>query len=491
MSQLMSLLRMRAAATGRAQRAGRLRHHHISAQPLMMMLLNRTGAQASPLAVMLGTDQARPHLLVAPTSGTATPMLTALARELAHYIEPRQQRSETLPATSTQEAALRYTDAPQILVPNPQTVDYLRKLGRKLRFRPADAQTPAADSVPRLGQWLTFFADRAEIPGAASLLAMTDLLGAHWVTGQSPLEDQDLAALLAWIDPPRHVASGLQAALEAETAATHRSAGPVTDAAFDNQQLAPLLKAHARASEHGKADILRELDGLLADHLQPTWDRMWQAFGLLHGLPEADSVKRRWSHERGQFTQQSNHLAQDGPPRPARDNAVVAAIGLARREHATAVFAAERAADDPFARAELRTTGDAFAGSVTAVDIERITRGPTGRPRWRPRFTMSTQDPVRLEPGQALAWHGHRKARYRILEVTPRDDDTLVELEVFEGMGTVARPNHAACPEASACLVLTIAPDYYRMPEFPSRDQTPWTHGGPPSDRPDAVEEEP
>ena len=491
MSQLESLLRMRAAATGHAQRAGHLRHHHMSAQPLMLLALNRTGAEASPLAVMLGTDQARPHLLAAPLSGTATPMLTAVARELTRYITPRQQRSESLPATSTQEATLRYTDAPQILVPNPQTVNYLRKLGRKLRFRPIDAHTSAADSLPRLGQWLTFFADRAEIPGAASLLAMTDLLSAHWITGQSPLEDQDLAALLAWIDPPRHAASGLQAALQVEAAATHRSAGPVTDAAFDNQQLAPLLKGHARASEHDKASILKELDGLLSDHLQPTWDRMWQAFGLLNGLPEADFVKRRWSHERGRFTQQSNHLAQDGPPQPARDNAVAAATGLALREHAAAVFDAERAAEDPFARAQLRTTGDAFAGSVTAVDIEHISRGPTGRPRWRPRLTMSTQDPVRLEPGQALAWHGHRKARYRILEVTPRNDDTLVELEVFEGMGTVARPNHAACPEAGAFLVFTIAPDYFRMPQFPSRDQTPWTHGGPPPDHPDAVEEEP
>lgn len=491
MSQLTSLLRMRAAATGHAQRGSRLRHHHLSAQPLMLLVLNRTGAEASPLAVMLGTDQGSPHLLVAPPSGTATPMLTALARELAHYIGTRRQRSETVPATPTREATLRYTDAPQVLVPNPQTVVYLRKLGRKLRFRPTDAQTPAADSIPHLGQWLTFFADRAEIPGAASLLAMTDLLGQHWITGQSPLEDQDLAALLAWIDPPRHAASGLHAALEAEAAVTHRSAGPVTDAAFDNQQLAPLLKAHSRASEHDRAGIVKELDHLLADHLQPTWDQMWQAFGLLHGLPEASSIKHRWTHERGQFTKKSNHLAQDGPPQPARDNAVTAAIGLARKEHATAVFDAERAADDPFARAELRTTGDAFGGTVTAVDIEHIARGPTGRPRWRPRFTMSTQDPVRLEPGQALAWHGHRKARYRILELIPRDDDTLVELEVFEGMGPVARPQHAVCPEAGAFLVLTIAPDYYRMPQFPSRDQTPWTHGGPPPDRPDAVEEEP
>jgi hypothetical protein len=56
-------------------------------------------------------------------------------------------------------------------------------------------------------------------------------------------------------------------------------------------------------------------------------------------------------------------------------------------------------------------------------------------------------------------------------------------------MGTVDRPNHAVLPEAGAFLVFTIAPAHYRMPEFPSRDQTPWTHGGPPASQPDHSDE--
>ncbi|MFI7300249.1 hypothetical protein [Streptomyces sp. NPDC050121] len=492
MSLLASLLRIRAADTGNALRTSHLRHLHLSDQPLMLLTLKRTGPAARPLAVMLGTDPYRPQLLVAPPSGSTAPMLTALAEAVAAYIDACRQHKEHLSATDDRPARQRYTDAPQILVPNPQTVQHLKDLGDALRFRSVDDESPGSRSVQRLGHWLTYLTDRADIPGSAALLPITSLLSMHWVTGQSPLEDEDLAILLAWIDPPRHATSGRDAAHQAEDPATHRSAGPATDAAFDNDQLAPLFHAHTRARARGRDETrtLHELDRLLAAYLQPTWDRMWHAYTLLQALPEAKSTARRWDHERTVFTDECLHLAQDGRPRPARDQAVAAAVRLARMEHAAATFDAERAADDPFVRAELRTTGEAFAGTVTAIDDEHIRRGPTGRGQWRPRLTVSTADPVNMEPGQYLACHTYRRARYRICEVTPADgDDILVELEITAGMGPVARPNHAVLPETGAFLVFTVAPDHYRMPEFPSREQTPWTHGGPPPDHPDHSDE--
>ncbi|MFI0908681.1 hypothetical protein ACH4TE_34980 [Streptomyces sioyaensis] len=490
MSLLTSLLRMRAAATGNVQRASQLRHLHLSDQPLMLLALKRTGPAARPLAVMLGTDPHRPQLLVAPPSGSTAPMLATLADTVTAYIDACQQHSEHLPATSNKPARRRYTDAPQILVPNLQTVQHLKELGDALRFRSVDDQTPDSRAVQRLGHWLTYLADRADIPGSAALIPMTSFLGMHWITGQSPLEDEDLATLLAWIDPPRHAASGRDAAHKAEDPATHRPAGPATDAAFDNDKLAPLFDAFDRARGQDQTRTLQELERLLATYMQPTWDLMWQAYALLQALPEAKGTARRWDHERTAFTDECIYLAKDGRPRPAREQAVAAAVRLARMEHGNDVFAAERAADDPFVRAELRTTGEAFGGPVTTIDPEHTLRGPTGRALWRPRLTVSTTDPVPMEPGQLLACHTHRNARYKICEVTPAGGDTLVELEITAGMGTVARPNHAVLPEAGAFLVLTIAPDHYRMPEFPARDQTPWTHGGPPPDHPDDTDED-
>ncbi|MFE0704725.1 hypothetical protein [Streptomyces sp. NPDC058872] len=494
MIRLTSLLRMRAAHTGNAQRASQLRHLHLSDQPLMLLALKQTGPAARPLAVMLGTDPRRPQLLLTPPSGSTTPMLASLADAVTAHIDACQRHSEHLPATSSKPARRRYTDAPQILVPNPQTVQHLKDLGADLRFRTADDQAPGSRAVQRLGHWLTYLTDRADLAGSAALIPMTSFLSMHWISGQSPLEDEDLATLLAWIDPPRHTASGRDAALAAEDPATHRPAGPATDAAFDNDHLAPLFDAYARARRQALAQeqtrTLQELDRLLATYLQPTWDLMWQAYALLQALPEAKGTARRWDHERTAFTDECLHLAQDGRPRPARDQAVAAAVRLADMEHAAAAFAAERTADDPFARAELRTTGEAFGGTVTAIDSKHTLRGPTGRPQWRPRFTVSTSDPLRMEPGRFLACHAYRKAGYKICEITPADGDTLVELEITAGMGHADRPTYDVLPEDGAFLVFTIAPDSYRMPEFPSREQTPWTHGGPPADHPDDSDED-
>ncbi|MFF3459703.1 hypothetical protein ACFYXH_36490 [Streptomyces sp. NPDC002730] len=489
MSLLTSLLKMRAAATGNALRASQLRHLHLSDQPLMLLALTRTGPAARPLAVMLGTDPHRPQLFVAPPSGSTTSMLAALADAVTAYIDACQRHSEHLPAISGKPARRRYTDAPQILVPNPQTVQHLKILGDDLRFRSVDDQNPGSRTVQRLGHWLTYLTDRADLPGSAALIPMTSFLGMHWISGQSPLEDDDLATLLAWIDPPRHAASGRDAAHTAEDPATHRPAGPATDAAFDNDHLAPLFDAYARARRQALAleqtRTLQELDRLLATYMQPTWDLMWQAYALLQALPEAKGTARRWDHERTAFTDECLHLVQDGRPWPARDQAVAAAVRLAHMELAATAFAAECAADDPFARAELRTTGEAFGGTVTTIDSKHTPRGPTGRPQWRPRFTVSTPDLLRMEPGQPLACHAYRKASYKICEITPADDDTLVELEITAGMGHADRPNYDVLPEAGTFLVFTTAPVLYRMPEFPSRAQTPWTHGGPPADQPD------
>ncbi|MFJ2217356.1 hypothetical protein ACIQVO_00115 [Streptomyces sp. NPDC101062] len=493
MIRLTSLLRMRAAHTGNAQRTSQLRHLHLSDQPLMLLALKQTGPAARPLAVMLGTDPHRPQLLLAPPSGSTAPMLATLADSVTAYIDACQRRSEHLPVTSSKPARRRYTDAPQILVPNLRTVQHVKDLGDDLRFRRVDDQTPHSGAVQRLGHWLTYLTDRADLSGSAALIPMTSFLGMHWVSGQSPREDEDLATLLAWIDPPRHAASGRDAARTAEDPATHRPAGPATDATFDNDHLAPLFDAYARARRRAPGQeqtrTLQELDRLLATYLQPTylqptWDLMWQAYALLQALPEAKGTARRWDHERTAFTDECLHLAQDGRPRPARDQAVAAAVRLAHMELAAAAFAAERTADDPFARAELRTTGEAFGGTVTMIDSKHTLRGPTGRPQWRPRFTVSTPDLLRMEPGQLLVCHAYRKASYKICEITPAAADTLVELEITAGMGHADRPNYDVLPEADAFLVFTTAPAPYRMPEFPSRDQTPWTHGGPPADQP-------
>ena len=480
MSPLATLLRLRANASGNAIRTSYVRHLHLTDKPLMLLPLKRTGPAARPLAVMLGTSRFTPLLLISPPRGRTTAMLSTLAEAVASHFGSHHRTKEYLPATATRPARERYIDVPQLLVPNTRAVEFLQTLSLDLRLRSLDDQTPPAPAIRLLGQWLTHFTDRAEIPGSAALVPLTDLLARHWVTGQSPQDDEDLATLLAWIDPPPGNANGHEAARRAEDPATHRPAGPEADAAFDNEKLAPLFDAYSRDPEPALCD----LKPLLAAYLQPTWDRMWQAYTLLQAIPETTGAERRWAVERGEFTDQSTYLGQGGRSKPARDQAGAAAFGLERQEAARAAFNADRAREDPFVRAEMRTAGDAVGGTVTAVDDQHTIYGANGRPLWRPRIIVATQDPVHLEPGRLLASHLHRTARYQVREVIPGDSDTLVELEITAGMGHVDRPNHTVLPKVGAFLVLTPAPEYFRMPTFPSRDQTPWTHGGPPPDRP-------
>ena len=224
--------------------------------------------------------------------------------------------------------------------------------------------------MPTLGKWLTFFADRADQPGSALLADLTSMLAEHWATGQSPLEDASLAAQLAWIDPPPGM-TGLQAALATEDPLRCPPAGPATDPGFDQAILEPLIRNYDRAaqagSQAGTDRAAAEITTALQGQLEPTWETIWHAIALLRALPETAGASRRWAADRDSFTSFSSYLADGGLPQPRRDHAATAAARLDRLERAQAAYDAERALEDPFILAELRTTGEAFAGEVVSA----------------------------------------------------------------------------------------------------------------------------
>ncbi|MGW0702275.1 hypothetical protein ACWD0A_23745 [Streptomyces sp. NPDC002867] len=488
MSMLTTVIKLRAAKAEHALPMSRVRHHNLSHRPLIIIPLNRSGEAASPLALMLGTDQHRPHLLVAPPRGANSDFLNDFAAVVNTYIHGFQQETETRPATAKRAAQELYTDAPQILVPNAASAQYLRLMGRALRFRPTPDGVDAALSAPRLGQWLTFFGERREYPGSALMLPLTDLLATHWATGQSPLEDTNLAAILAWIDPPPHT-TGLRAALDADNPLLHRPAGPTTDPSFDSIELDRIFKdfdaartsANTDAQEHHLADLRQTLD----EYLHPTWNNAWTALSVLQGLPQTPGANKRWTDDRIQFTQQSRYIDDGGRPQPIHDHAVQAARRLGQLEQAAAAFEAERALEDPFVLAERHTTGEAFTGTVTETDPDHTALTDKGNLTLRPRFTLHTTDPLRLEPGHTLVTPNNTKRRYEICESTPVPDGTKVVIQANTHTGTLRNPNREAVPDLGAEICFTTAPDYFQRPQFPTRENTPWTHGGPPDDTTD------
>ena len=486
MTLLGTLAHLRAADAGRAVPLSRVRHRRLASTPLVIIPLTLAGDPATPVAVMIGTARGSRQLLTVPQPRNhelRLRFLTRLAQTVLQYIAGRQQSHEVLPATRTQPERRRYTQAPQAIVPNQAVRDYLGLLGRSVRFLPTDGPYAVDSTVPALGKWLTFLADSSDQPGSALLAALTGFLSEHWATGQSPLEDANLAAQLAWIDPPVGF-SGLQAALAAEDPLLCPPAGPATDPGFDRAVLAPLVHTYDRyAAADNEAGIKRaaaEIEAAFRGQIEPTWDAAWNAIALLQALPEAPSAGRRWAEDRDLFTRYSTYLADDGRPQARRDSAGVAASRLSRLERAQAAYDAQRALEDPYILAGLRTTGEAFAGQVVSADPSRTVLSGTGRLLLRPTFTVRTADPVRIGTEKTLVCPSYPKLKATIAEVTRSSESADVVLEVVGGMGTVARPALDAVPPVGEQVSCTIDPGYWAPRQFPPTDQTPWTHGGPP-----------
>ncbi|MFG1673102.1 hypothetical protein [Micromonospora sp. NPDC049282] len=485
MSTLRALARAQAVAAGRAQPVATVRHLHLSDRPLVLVPLALAGEANAPLAALVGAAPDEARLLVVPQPRNRDQRF-AFAAELAGvllpYLDSFRGVTEAVAVDRGRDVRHRYTDAPQLLVPNPAGITFLRLFGRSTRFRRPDGDHPVHPSVPLLGRWLTFFAERAEQPGSAALLALTDALTLHWATGQSAVEDLHLPAVLGWLDPPPGW-TGAEAAARAEDPAFVPPAGPATDPDFDNHRLAPAIEAYAGAEGDpaARAVAYDELCGLLRDQLTPTWELMWRGVGLLRALPPGARVAGRWAGDRDAFTGYAEHVDAGGGPQPRRDGAVAAASRLQRLERALTAWAVQRAYDDPLVMAEHRLAGEAFVGEVTLADPKRVDDSGK-RPVLRPRIQVVTTEPVPMPVGATLYSPARPGQKATVVFVTPgADGKTEVVLELAGGMGRGLTAPAGSVPEVGERICLTGLSDGFRPGgAFPAPEETPWTHGGPP-----------
>ncbi|MBX6355885.1 MAG: hypothetical protein IRZ05_08510, partial [Micromonosporaceae bacterium] len=468
MSVLTSLARAQARHAGRAQAIATVRHVYVHDRPLVLIPLTLAGEANAPLAAMVGDDRDAPQLLVVPQPRNRDQRFAfaaSLGKIVLSYIEKFAAGTETVRTERSRETRERFVAAPQILVPNRGGIGFVRLFGRSTRFRRTTGEYAVDPSVPVLGQWLTFFAERTEHPGSCLLLAATDALALHWATGQSAVEDQNLASLVGWISPPAGL-SGSEAAALAEDPVECPPAGPATDPSFDNEVLAPLIETGNVAG----------MEKALASQLEPNWALMWQAVDLLRALPPGARVTNRWAADRDAFTAYVSYLRDGGLPQPRRDGAVAAAQRLNWLERAQASYVAQRAFDDPLVLAEYRLSGDAFAGTVTAAEPGRIIGAGRSR-KLRPLITVTAVDPVRLTPGTPVVAPSRPAQKATIISVT---GDKVV-LELSGGMGRAQTPAPGSVPEVGEEICYSSIVDSYQpLASFPPREETPWTHGGPP-----------
>ncbi|MER5520350.1 hypothetical protein [Streptomyces sp. NPDC002763] len=526
MSLITTLARLEAVSTGTAQPAATVRHRHLSGHPLVFVPLTTSGEAGAPLGALVGTDRDAPRLLVVPQPRDRDLRFAFLA-ELADVVLPyldsyagsveAAERTETDPETGKRvkvEVEL-CADAPQLIVPGRTGIEYVRLLGRSMRFRRTaeqdpEAPYPAPPRVPLLGRWLTHFGERARVPGSSLLLAMTDLLSRHWATGQSGVEDQHLGALLAWISPPDG-STGAAAARVAELARDGDGqllcppAGPATDPAFDNKLLAPAFERYdrARTALAGAEDGLQadarlailtaaeqEIRDLVASRTRPTWDAVWRGLDLLHRLPEGARVEERWTRDRWSFTGHRDRVLAGEPPQPRRDDAVTAANKLATREREQARLDAQEALDDPLVMAGRRLTGEAFAGEVLDV-VMAYSEGK--RPSPRPLVTLRTEDRPHL--GERAKAYRSLGGKPQSMEFVGHEAEGVLVLRVLDKMGRGKEPETGSVPEKGDLLTFTLFEHEQRGgAKLPDPEATPWTHGGPPgeaaSEAADTVTEE-
>nr|WP_202523787.1 hypothetical protein [Kitasatospora sp. SID7827] len=515
---LSTLARLEAVRAQRARPLATVRHRHLSERPMVLVPLAAAGETGAPLAVLLGTDREAPRLHFVPQPLNRTQraeFLAAMAADLVPYLASfaegveLREGSEKDPVSGEKVPVVRElcADAPQLLVPNAGGVAHLALLGRSTRFRrtaddPEPGEYPAPTEVPLMGRWLTHLTDRAQVPGSSMLLTATGLLARHWATGQSNLEDQHLAARLAWHLPPvglEPAAVGASAAAWVESARDgdgqllHPSAGPTTDPKFDERVLAPAILRHDAAlavreraeAARDDAELRRaaalverahaELGRVLLAVTRPAWDDVWRAVDLLRGLPAAGHLPDRWEGDRWSFTMHRDRVAAGEPPQPRRDDAVTAARKLAQREREQAKLEIQEALDDPLAMAERRLAGEAFAGEV--VDV--VPEWSAGRsPKPRPLLVVRTGDRPHADPGREV-YRAHAEPAQRAEVVSSGPGEVVVRL--LSGMGRRKDPEPGSVPEPGTAVVFTLfelAPR--QSAPLPEPADTPWTHGGPP-----------
>ncbi len=173
----------RAFAAARAVRSSTVRHRRLVPKPIGVVLWQLGAEPFSAAAIGWGESHAQPHMAVAGEPRNRDLAFAALL-DFAKWFNPRFEAHyadrETLTRGKSTITVAR--TAPQIVVANLATVELLGRLGRRLAYLPTDGPRPADPALVRLGRHLRFLWDHCSTPGQQLVVAMTDLMNAHWAT---------------------------------------------------------------------------------------------------------------------------------------------------------------------------------------------------------------------------------------------------------------------------------------------------------------------
>jgi len=455
--------------SGRALRTAKYRHRRLLPQPLAIVLY-QLGAEPFAAATIGWADRNERLTFRVAGEPRNRDLAFSLLLEFAQWFNPRFEApaADRETVTRGEYEYSRARSAPQVVVANSATAKMLDRLGRRLAYLPTTGPRPADEALVRLGRHLRFLSSHAWVPGQQLLVSLTDLMNEHWMTSQSEVERQSLAALDAFIDPPDGV-HGFEAAANVED----HSIGPVP-AGEEDERLAPLVERFNKLrGDRTAPTVVKPLLPPIENHYRPlvrrAWDLLWRCRDREAKLAEVPSVARRWVEDREAYTAHMDWMARSGLRR-TRQTPRQAAMTLRKQEEAQCLLEAEEACDDPLRMIPYLLQHKAVCGQVVAVDREHRELA-TKRMMPRPLVTLHSADPCLMPLGKELWWSeqpGGREFVVHAIEAAP-DEGWLLTLKLMTGSTAAELP----AVGSQACFsVHNIRP----APPLTLPKTEPWTH---------------
>lgn len=481
MNVVEELQRLRAAEAQAAMPLASVRHVHLSTRPMVVTAYHLAGDLGAALGFLVGTERGRPTLITVPEPRNRDLRFAAFV-ELAAVLRPYWDSFGSLEYVTrtgrrgTVEDPIA-DDAPQLVFPNSPTANWVcGLLGRALRYLRSTDDTAIDPAIPALGRDLSFFSDRRAIVGQSVAIAATEFGTRHWATGQTPIEDQNVHSLAAWVARDAIVARhGAMVDLRALLAAVEDwpAAGPVPDPTWDADRLAPLIGEFNGARRAGTptSAIRADLDAAVRGALMAGWETTWDLLAALSRLNAAAHVGSRWTSDLRAWGYHLHRTRQDRAWFRRVPTPIQAARLLGESEDSAARVAVEMALDDPLAAAVGIVAGDAIEGVVIAVDPANRAPGPSGRLIRRPLFRLQTADTCDLPAGTELHWRDRPALTVRIESVSA--DRLLVTLVATAGHGAPMWPGQF--PDRGSVALFGPWPEGEYYPPTLPRD-VPWTH---------------
>jgi hypothetical protein len=417
------------------------------------------GPVAGPFKIAVAGEPRNRDLYFHALAPFATDLSTAVRAAADDRVaRTRGSRTDRLPANGL-----------QLVVANRSTVGALGLLGRYLAYLSDRSGVSPDPNLMEAGKHLRFYARHSRTPGQALIVPLDRLLSEHWATLLSPLEQANLAALDAQIEPGRGVH-----AFEASAAAERIARiGPEPTEDID-RVTTELVEAfnEDRAGSVDPAVVTPLLEPISAHYralVEPVWALIGRSVSRERGLPAAPSVAGRFESDREAFGRHVDWVSDGGRYRTT-DTPRQAAMTLRRLEQARSRYEAERAIEDPACMVPYLLDADAIRGTVTNLNEDHRTVVRV-RAVQRPLLTLDTDDPIVLPAGKKLWWTAAaHDAPWEVVSVTRHAAGSRAVLMLT----TVARNDRLPALRGRA----TFSTLRTRSEGFPLALATapPWTH---------------